>query len=52
MFIKVVDRSTAGWGHITVDDFQFDAKVLREYPGPVQTKNESNYPMVWTSAFR
>ncbi|PAY18867.1 arylsulfatase [Rhodopirellula sp. SM50] len=31
MFIKVVDRSTDGWGHITVDDFQFDAKVLDEY---------------------
>ena len=32
MFIKVVDKSTGGWGHITVDDFQFDAKVLTEYP--------------------
>ena len=32
MFIKVVDRSTDGWGHVTVDDFQFDAKVLTEYP--------------------
>ena len=32
MFIKVVDNSTTGWGHITVDDFQFDAKVLTEYP--------------------
>ena len=32
MFIKVVDHSTTGWGHITVDDFQFDAKVLTEYP--------------------
>ncbi|MCS7469940.1 arylsulfatase [Stieleria sp. ICT_E10.1] len=31
MFIKVVDHSTDGWGHITVDDFQFDAKVLDEY---------------------
>jgi hypothetical protein len=31
MFIKVVDQSTGGWGHITVDDFQFDAKVLTEY---------------------
>ncbi|WP_166831407.1 sulfatase family protein [Thalassoroseus pseudoceratinae] len=30
MFIKVVDRSTGGWGHITVDDFQFDAKVLED----------------------
>lgn len=32
MFIKVVDRSTGGWGHITADDFQFDGKVLDEFP--------------------
>ncbi len=32
MFIKIVDMSTTGWGHITVDDFQFDAEVLTEYP--------------------
>ena len=32
VFIKVVDNSTTGWGHVTVDDFQFDAKVLTEYP--------------------
>ena len=32
MFIKIVDHSTTGWGHVTVDDFQFDAKVLTEYP--------------------
>ena len=32
MFIKVVDQSTGGWGHITVDDFQFNATVLSEYP--------------------
>lgn len=32
MFIKVVDHSADGWGHITLDDFQFDAKVLTEYP--------------------
>ncbi|MBB3208331.1 arylsulfatase A-like enzyme [Rhodopirellula rubra] len=31
MFIKIVDHSTNGWGHITVDDFQFDAKLLTEY---------------------
>lgn len=31
MFIKVVDGSTTGWGHVTVDDFQFDAEVLTEY---------------------
>lgn len=30
MFIKVVDQSTVGWGHITVDDFQFDGKILTE----------------------
>ena len=32
MFIKVVDGSTSGWGHITVDDFQFDGKVLTASP--------------------
>jgi hypothetical protein len=32
MFIKIVDKSTAGWGHITVDSFQFDAEVLAESP--------------------
>ena len=32
MFIKIVDKLTTGWGHITVDNFQFDAKVLTEYP--------------------
>ena len=37
LFIKVVDHSTTGWGHITLDDFQFDAKVLNEYP---QTDNK------------
>ena len=31
MFIKVVDRSTSGWGHITVDNFQFDGEILDEY---------------------
>lgn len=36
MFIKVVDQSTAGWGHVTVDDFQFDAEILAEYPPSVQ----------------
>jgi hypothetical protein len=38
MFIKVVDNSTTGWGHVTVDDFQFDAKVLMEYPKSLKTK--------------
>ena len=32
MFIKIVDESTDGWGHITADNFQFDAEVLAEYP--------------------
>ncbi len=32
MYLKVVDKSTTGWGHLTVDDFQFDAEVLNEYP--------------------
>ena len=35
MFIKVVDKSTEGWGHITADDFQFDGKVL-----PVTTRDK------------
>lgn len=32
MFIKIVDKATGGFGHITADNFQFDAKVLDEYP--------------------
>lgn len=32
MFIKVVDKETGGWGHVTVDNFQFDGTVLDEYP--------------------
>lgn len=32
MFIKIVDQSTGGWGHITIDNFQFDADVLEQYP--------------------
>lgn len=38
MYIKVVDNSTGGWGHVTVDNFQFDAKVLTEYPDFSKTK--------------
>ena len=30
MFLKVVDQSTGGWGHITVDHFEFDGEVLEE----------------------
>lgn len=46
MFIKVVDRSTVGWGHITVDDFQFDAKILEQYPEwpPAKGKNGTSTP--------
>ncbi len=32
MFLKVVDDSTTGWGHVTVDHFQFDGEVLDELP--------------------
>lgn len=32
LFLKVVDQSTLGWGHITADNFQFDAEVLDESP--------------------
>ncbi len=32
LFLKVVDQSETGWGHITADDFQFDGKVLEQYP--------------------
>ena len=32
MFIKIVDASTNGWGHVTADNFQFDADVLRQHP--------------------
>lgn len=32
MFIRIVDKSKTGWGHITADNFQFDAKVLKEAP--------------------
>jgi arylsulfatase A-like enzyme len=32
IFLKIVDRSTGRWGHLTVDDFQFDAQVLTQYP--------------------
>ncbi|TWU32494.1 sulfatase family protein [Novipirellula artificiosorum] len=34
LFLKVVDESTSGWGHITVDNFQFDAEVLLQSSEP------------------
>ncbi|MBC8325072.1 MAG: sulfatase [Verrucomicrobia subdivision 3 bacterium] len=42
MFIKVVDQSTDGWGHLTVDDFQFDAKVLTEYAAKITKSDAPN----------
>jgi hypothetical protein len=30
-FIKIVDQSTGGWGHVTVDNFQFDGELLKQY---------------------
>jgi arylsulfatase A len=30
-FIKIVDQSTKGWGHVTADNFQFDGKLLKQY---------------------
>ena len=38
MFIKIVDKSTDGWGHITADNFQFDAEVLTEFPDSLKRK--------------
>jgi arylsulfatase A-like enzyme len=32
LFIKIVDNATNGWGHVTADNFQFDAKILMQYP--------------------
>jgi arylsulfatase A-like enzyme len=29
MFIKIVDQSTTGWGHVTADNFKFDGKLLK-----------------------
>ena len=60
LFIKIVDRSTSGWGHVTVDDFQFDGEILRQHPGietrqNSRSKNESatsgemEYPKVQTT---
>ena len=37
MFIKIVDQSTEGWGHVTADNFQFDGKLLKQYfKSPIQ----------------
>ena len=41
MFIKIVDESTDGWGHITADNFQFDAAVLAEYPEVLAQASET-----------
>jgi arylsulfatase A len=30
-FIKIVDLSTGGWGHVTADHFQFDGKLLKQF---------------------
>ena len=30
-FIKIVDQSTGGWGHVTADHFEFDGKLLKQY---------------------
>ena len=43
LFLKVVDQSTSGWGHVTVDDFQFDAEVLPQSPES-KTDASSNSP--------
>jgi arylsulfatase A len=32
LFIKIVDRATSSWGHVTADDFQFDGEILQTYP--------------------
>ena len=32
LFLKVVDQSTTGWGHITVDFIQFEGEILDEHP--------------------
>ncbi len=32
MFIKVVDKAMGGWGHVTADNFQFDAEILPQHP--------------------
>ena len=41
MYIKVVDQATGGWGHITVDNFEFDGKVLAEYAPAFTTASTS-----------
>ena len=40
MFLKIVDKSTDGWGHVTVDNFQFDAEILKQYPEARRVKDE------------
>ena len=48
LFLKVVDQSTGGWGHITVDHFQFDGEVLAEFadmtPHPAHDLQDDREP--------
>ena len=44
MFIRIVDKATGGWGHITADNFQFDAEVLEEYPDEVSQATSHDGP--------
>jgi arylsulfatase A len=50
MFIKIVDNSTSGWGHITADNFQFDGKMLSEKDEveakPVPVKSQCSKPNI------
>ena len=50
MFIKVVDKSKDGWGHITTDNFQFDGKILssvdKEKASPTSSSSRCSKPNV------
>ena len=39
-FIKIVDQSTNGWGHVTADHFQFDGKLLKHYSKTPFTRHD------------
>ena len=41
VFLKVVDQSTSGWGHITADHFEFDGKIQ----GDVDTQSSDAKPV-------